>query len=374
MLRKKVCIALLLLLILSLLIAGCSRDNNKGKPNDGGANVEEPKDAPKEEGPKEEPKEETIVWQAASGWVQGDIMRDVFDIFIEVLEEKTQGQLKVNVSGPETFPSPDQINLLRDGALDLVGTTPAFYLENLPEGVLLAYTWGTREQRREAGLYDIVDQAHRERYNAMFVTEAPAGTMHIFMRNPIKNSSELRGKRLRSPAAYMPALDALGATSQFMSDADTIDALQQGVIDGAISSVATYDSWNYYEVAPYTIYPSFAFVLSVIFANVDSVEALPEHLQKAFYDAIKEAEPKIEEYSVKEIKKFYDTLEEKGVKEIYFEGEDAQIYYDIFFDRYLEVAVRPNRGDEVANRIAEIHNKLDAPPEGRFIGPYNPAN
>ena len=48
----------------------------------------------------------------------------------------------------------------------------------------------------------------------------------------------------------MPALEALGATTMFMGDADTIDALQQGVIDGAISSVATYDSWNYYEVTP----------------------------------------------------------------------------------------------------------------------------
>jgi len=346
-LQKAVACIVLSIMLISLFLVGCSGEDKA---------------------------EEVIVWEAASGWVPGDIMRDVFDIFIKVLEEKTEGQLKINVSGPETFPSPEQINLLRDGALDLIGTTPAFYLEDLPEGVVLAYTWGTREERRAAGLYDVVDKAHRERYNATFVTEAPAGTMHIFMKNPIEKLSDLRGKRLRSPAAYMPALEALGVTTMFMSDADTIDALQQGVIDGAISSVATYDSWNYYEVAPYTIYPSFAFVLSVIFANVDSLEALPEHLQEAFYEAVEEAEPLMEEYAVKEVKRFHDSAADKGIVDIHFEGAEAEEFYNIFFDRYLEVAVRPNSGDEMANHLAEIYAKLNAPPQGKFIGPYNPAN
>lgn len=349
--KKTVIWFVLLLLLPGLLLAGCS--------GDGRGDVKE---------------DEVIVWEAASGWVPGDVMRDVFDIFVKVLEEKAEGQLKINVSGPETFPSPEQINLLRDGTLDLIGTTPAFYLENLPEGTLLAYTWGTREEREAAGLYELVDQAHRKRYNATFVTEAPAGTMHIFMKNPIEKVSDLRGKRLRSPAAYMPALEALGATTMFMGDADTIDALQQGVIDGAISSVATYDSWNYYEVTPYTVYPSFAFVLSVIFANVDSIEALPEHLQTVFYEAVKEAEPLMEEFATNEVKKFHDSAAEKGIIDINFAGTEAQEFYDIFFDRYLEVAVRPYSGDETADKIAEIYQKLNAPPEGRFIGPYNPVN
>jgi TRAP-type C4-dicarboxylate transport system substrate-binding protein len=354
--KKVLFVALSLLMVMALFVTGC------------GGSTEPAGDQPAEQ------VTDPIVWEAASGWVPGDIMRDVFDIFIEVLEEKTEGQLIINVSGPETFPSPDQIKLLADGTLDLIGTTPAFYLQDLPEGTAIAYTWGTKEEREAAGLFELIDQTHREKYNATLITECPAGTMHIFMKDPIDSVDDLRGKRLRSPAAYMPALEALGATSMFMSDADTIDSLQQGVIDGAISSTATYDSWNYYEVAPYNIYPSFAFVLSVIFANVDSVEALPEHLQVALYEAVEEAAPLFEQFAVDQITHLFDTADEKGVVDITFEGTEAQEFYDIFFDKYIEVAVRPNSGDEMADRIIEIHEKLNAPPQGRFVGPYSPVN
>jgi TRAP-type C4-dicarboxylate transport system substrate-binding protein len=356
--KRGMVIGLSLLIISGLLLAGCGGSADRTSGGDGtGSDLAGLR---------------PIVWQAASGWPRGNIMRGSFEIFADLLAENTEGRLRINMTGPETFPGPEQINMLRRGTLDIINTTPAYYLQNLPEGSLIAYTWGTREEREAAGLYAFLDEAHRRRYNATFLTEVPSGSMHIYMKDPIRSIADFRGKRLRSPAAYLPALKALGATTMFMSDADTVDALQQGVIDGAITASVTYDSWNYHEIAPYTLYPPLAFSLSVFFANVDSVEALPVRLREILYETIEEAVPLMEEYARKELSAVFADADEKGVIDIHLKGEEAQRYYDVFFRTYLDQVVRPERGNAIADRVAEIHSKLNAPPKEKFVGPYNP--
>ncbi len=307
-----------------------------------------------------------VVWEAASSWPRGNTSREQFEIFVEAVEEKTGGMLTINVSGPETINGPDQIHMLRDGVVDVVNTVPAYYMEDLPEGAITTYIWGTREQRNEAGYYDLMDEVHRRRFNSTLLDEYPAGTLHVYLKDPIDSIDDLQGKRVRAPSIFMPGVEAHGATTMFMGDADTVDALQSGVLDAAITASITYDSWNYYEVAPYVIYPAISFSDSFVLANVDSVNALPEQLREALYDAVKEAAPKADAYVAEELNNIYDSIEEKGMKEIVFTGEEAERYRNAFYEAYIEGVLKPAVDEDMVNRIVAIYEQLNYPPEGFF--------
>ena len=82
----------------------------------------------------------------------------------------------------------------------------------------------------------------------------------------------------------------------------------------------------------------------------------------------------MEEFAANEVKKFHDSLRKKVSLILILQALKPKNFTISSLTVYLEVAVRPNSGDETADKIAEIYQKLNAPPEGRFIGPYNPVN
>ena len=350
--KKLLYISLALLLVMGLFVIGC-----------GETEVDEPVD---EEVVDEEPAEEVvdepagdpIVWEAACGWPRGNVHREQAELYAEMLAEATNGELTLNIVGPETIPGPDQIEVLSTGALDLVITVTAYYLQDLPEASFVHYVMGSREDRAAAGVYEFLDEIHRERYNATHLTESPAGYMHVYTTEPIESIEDFAGKRFRSPPAYMAGLEEMGATTMFMGDADTIDALNSGVLEGLITAHVTYDQWNYVEVAPYTIYPPMAFNATHMFCNVDSVENLPAHLRDALYDTMEEAEPLMDDLALEMLEEIEAQADEKGFQEVHFEGEEADEYYAIWFEAYMENVVRPESGDEVADRLWEIYNEL----------------
>ncbi|HED24001.1 MAG TPA: hypothetical protein ENN91_02650, partial [Firmicutes bacterium] len=350
-----------------LMVAGCGDGDVAEEPTE-----EEPVG---EEPTEEEPAGDPIVWEGACGWPEGNLHREQAQLFADLLAENTNGELTINLVGPETFPGPEQIQLIYDGTLDFVATVTAYYMQDMPEGGLVYYCWGSREEREAAGLYAYLDELHREQYNCTVLAEAAAGTMHVFMKEPIEAIEDFAGKRFRSPPAYMAGLEDMGATTMFMGDADTIDALQSGVIDGAITSMITYDSWQYFELTPYVIYPAMAFNATTFFANLDSIDALPDHLKDALYETLEEAQEPMDQLAIGQLQDIYASSEEKGVVDVNFASEEeAEEYYALWFDTYIEQVVRPLRGDEVAEKIIAIHDQLNYPPKGRISGTWQSAN
>ena len=75
----------------------------------------------------------------------------------------------------------------------------------------------------------------------------------IVSRSPIRHLGDLKGKKIRifaSPFASV-AMQRLGATPKPMTLAEVLPALQDNAIDGAISSIAIFNSMNYRTAAKY---------------------------------------------------------------------------------------------------------------------------
>jgi len=134
-------------------------------------------------------------------------------------------------------------------------------------------------------LWDLYNKYKPEEFGqvkvlAMF-TSAPA---NIYTKVPVKSLADLKGLQLRASGHVAEMLKLMGATPVGMPQSETPEALQKGVVKGAVSSLETLMDFKYAELCKYVtiidgpIYP-FAVVM-----NKESWAKLPKDVQKVMDD------------------------------------------------------------------------------------------
>ena len=118
-------------------------------------------------------------------------------------------------------------------------------------------------------LWDLYAKYKPEEFSKVKVltmfTSAPA---NIYAKVPVKNLDDLKGLQLRASGMVAEVLKALGATPVGMPQSETPEALQKGVVKGAVSSLETLMDFKYAELCKYVtimngpIYP-FAVVMNM---------------------------------------------------------------------------------------------------------------
>ena len=112
-------------------------------------------------------------------------------------------------------------------------------------------------------------------------TCAPA---NIYAKVPVRNLEDLKGLQLRASGGVLKVMKTLGAAPVGMPQSATPEALQKGVVKGAVSSLETLKDFKYAEMCKYVtmlngpVYP-FAVVM-----NMDSWKKLPKDVQKVMDD------------------------------------------------------------------------------------------
>ena len=111
---------------------------------------------------------------------------------------------------------------------------------------------------------------------------APA---QIYAKVPVRSLDDLKGLQLRASGGVSQVLKTLGAAPVGMPQSETPEALQKGVVKGAVSSLETLKDFKYAEICKYVtimngpIYP-FAVVM-----NMNSWNKLPDDV-KAVFDGL----------------------------------------------------------------------------------------
>jgi TRAP-type C4-dicarboxylate transport system substrate-binding protein len=111
------------------------------------------------------------------------------------------------------------------------------------------------------------------------------GRQALITRKPVDHIADAKGLKLRVTAG--PVLEGvtrmLGATPVPMSLDQVLPALQQGAIDGIISSVAVTTPLKYYTVAPY-VKPMPGYTVDITVISKSWLASLPPDLQKIVLD------------------------------------------------------------------------------------------
>ena len=109
----------------------------------------------------------------------------------------------------------------------------------------------------------------------------------IVSRSPIRHLGDLKGKKIRifaSPFASV-AMQRLGATPKPMTLAEVLPALQDNALDGAVSSIAIFNSMNYRSAAKYVTDTGQPAIFAITEISRKWYDALPADLRQVIDSA-----------------------------------------------------------------------------------------
>jgi TRAP-type C4-dicarboxylate transport system substrate-binding protein len=113
------------------------------------------------------------------------------------------------------------------------------------------------------------------------MTIFPSGPMAFTMRAPMRTLADIKGKKVRVLASpfQMDQLTRLGGTGVPMTLGDVLPAIQQGTLDGAMSSVPVFTALQYYDAAKYITETGQSYIVSMAVFSKRWFDGLPADLQ-----------------------------------------------------------------------------------------------
>ena len=134
------------------------------------------------------------------------------------------------------------------------------------------------------------------------------------MRTPMRTLADLKGKKIRVLASpfQMEQLTRLGATGVPLTLSDVMPALQQGTLDGALSSVPVFTALQYQAAAKYMTETGHAYIFSEAVFSKRWFDALPADLQATVRQTADETTKEVITWSIKFIEDQHKVWIEKG--------------------------------------------------------------
>lgn len=287
------------------------------------------------------------------------VVDSVYDPFAQTLSEQTDGEVTVEVyMGGELGAGPaEQYNRVVDGVADIAFGLPGYTASNFPKtlltelpGVIDAET-GTEQILENI---DMLSDEYRRVELLGLWNNAP--NLLFTADTPIRSMEDLQGLNIRVPSRNAGlVVQAWGANPVSMPAPEIYNAMQTGVIDGAMIDATTLDAFRLSEVTSYitrgmdTTISSFFLIM-----NRDSFGDLSDDQQQVVVDAGREAARRgnaawlsvadealadfaategkeVIELSPEEVEKFNaasETAVEQAISEAEAQGVDAQAFVD----------------------------------------------
>lgn len=189
----------------------------------------------------------------------------------------------------------------------------------------------------------------------VFTTDA----MPIMSIEPIASLDDLKGKQIRIGGALTPVLERLGGTPVGMSQAESAQALQTGVIDGTVGDRETLKSVRFAElVNHYTDYP-LAVTTLVAVMNKDAYAALPDNVKEVIQE-LKEEMPVVagQYLDTKTEEAVQWAIDEEGLEVVSLEPGEKEKWDEIITelqDEYVQSAAEQGLpAEEFRDRVYEL--------------------
>ena len=214
----------------------------------------------------------------------------------ELVEERTHGQIKVNVFPAMMLGSGTQmVEQVQAGALE-AAILPTAWIAPVAPGVQVLDLPFLFPNRTVA--YDVIDGPvgaqilkPLEKVNIEGVAFWESGFKQFTGDFPIREPSDYKGHKIRTMPApvIQEQFKAFGATPAAIDFKELYSALQQHVVDGEENPIATIALMRFYEVQKYLTLSDHGFIAYVFMINKPFLDKLPADQRKILIDSAKEA-------------------------------------------------------------------------------------
>ncbi|MDC7125682.1 MAG: TRAP transporter substrate-binding protein [Spirochaetales bacterium] len=255
----------LIIITLSLtLFTGCSKKENSGTTK--------------------EAKKKTYEYNYAVFFPATHLQAKTAEAWAKEIEKRTEGQIKITMFFGGTLSNATQTyEAVESGIADMGMSAFAYTRGRFPllEGLDLPVGYPDGKTATKAA-NEMVKKYQPEELSGVHVLYIHAhGPGILASKKEIHKASDLEGLQIRGTGLSAKIVEALGANPISMSQGDTYEALQKGVVDATFCPVETLKGWKQGEAIDYVIDTRSIGYTTTMFAvmNKDKWNALPENLQ-----------------------------------------------------------------------------------------------
>ena len=204
------------------------------------------------------------------------IVPKVADVFAEMVSEASGGESSIAMTGPEAVPPFEQLQPVAAGVFDMLFTSGPYHSNEFAVGMVTDAIQADPAARRDSGAWDAVDAAYQEIGLKLIALPTLPNGYNVFLRDPIGESCDFAGLKIRGSATYTSLIQSLGGQPVVLPPAEIYSALEKGVVDGAAWPVIGALDYGWYEVAKYFLRPAFGTATYMILMNLDTWNGLDE--------------------------------------------------------------------------------------------------
>jgi TRAP-type C4-dicarboxylate transport system substrate-binding protein len=301
-------------------------------------------------------KAETVTLKAVTAWPKTASEYKAFATFTDLVEQmvakKYPEELKIQfIGGPEAVKTPDQVQALQRGMVDMVFTTSAYYVSVLPEVDALKLSVFTPADERAKGAWAYVNQLH-EKIGLYYLARLGLGTQfHLYLKKPIK-TADLKGFNIRVSPMYLQVIKGLGGNPVVIPPTEVYAALERNVVDGYCWTSVGIGDWGWDKQTKYIVDPGFYQVPNPLLMNLKTWNGLPKKFQDLLTEAAALAEKKVVADFDDLAKKERPTLLKEGIQVIDLPPAEKEKFLKVAYDEGWKDILE--KSPQVGARLKEL--------------------
>jgi TRAP-type C4-dicarboxylate transport system substrate-binding protein len=179
--------------------------------------------------------------------------------YLKNVEAASKGDLKFNLSGPETVSPFEQLQPAGSGVFQLLFTHSAYHIGTTPYLIPIDALHGDSKAVLNSGIYDLIDNHYKKfGLKLVFLVKPKEDTGYqIILRSPIGASGDLQGRKIRGTQTYAGVIGMLHGSPVVLPPGEIYSALEKGVVDGTSWPAIGIMDYKWNEVAKYSMRPKF---------------------------------------------------------------------------------------------------------------------
>ena len=203
-----------------------------------------------------------------------------FQRWINEVNKRGQGLIRIETVGPESMPAGEQANALKNGVVQMGFIAATYYVGTMWEGEVFPLGERPMKELRANGAWSYLDKLHREKLNAVLLGQIGDGVkMFIYTTKPIPNTTSERpfeGFSLRSVPIFKPFFESLGARTVTMPPGEVNTALDRNLVQGYGWPKWGIKDMGWLSATKYRYGPGFLGANTPILVNLNAWNALNE--------------------------------------------------------------------------------------------------
>jgi len=275
---KKVISSILVLTMIMVMLAGC-----------GGASTGT--DGESVEGT-------TYNWRFAHEENNGSIQDVYVKRFVELLGEKSEGRINVDIYPVgQIGDATQQAELLQNGGLEFAIISPGNTGTLVPENQLFSLHFLLSEDmdvnmelfKTSEALNGLLAQKYLDK-NIKVLSYWTEGTMEWTTSKPVNTPDKWKGLKMRTMPSPMivASYEAYGANPTPMPYMEVYSGLQLKMIEGQENPLSAIEEMKFYEVQDYLTLASASHYVTTTAVNPTFFDGLPEDIQQMILDTVEE--------------------------------------------------------------------------------------